>query len=222
MLPESGVESAPRVNREAAGLALPRTEFAQLALSVLQDVSAPYLVHHCIRTFLFGCLLGAAQKLEFNREIFFIACALHDLGLTEAHRGPLPFEIQGAQAAKTVLLKAGFPEESAELVWDGIAMHTLSLADFKRPEIGLVSAGASADVTGFGLDQLREEDIQDVLRKFPRLGMKEKFLGTCAEVAAAFPLAATRSFMRDIAERRVEGFKPPNICDRIAASPFEE
>jgi hypothetical protein len=217
-LPEPHSESVHVMHREAVGIALPQTEFAQLALATVQDVSAPYLVHHCMRTFFFGCLLGRGQKLEFDREIFFVACALHDLGLTQAHRGSLPFELEGAEAAKTILLRAGFPERSADLVWDGIAMHTLTLADFKRPEIRLVSAGAAADVTGFGLDQIREEDVRDVLLNFPRLGMKGMFVGTCAEVAAAFPLAATRSFMRDIAERFVEGFEPPMIQRNAVAS----
>lgn len=108
------------------------------------------------------------------------------------------------------------------MVWDAIAMHPLVLAEFKRPEIALVAAGAGADVVGAGLGAVAAEDRAAVVRAFPRLGFKHAFVATCAGVAARYPRGATRSFMRDIAEREVPGFHPPNICDAIAAAPFEE
>lgn len=205
-----------------AGVTLPDTEVAQLAFLTAQRVSPPYLTNHCVRTYLFGSLLANAKRLRIDSEVFFLACMLHDLGLTEHYAGPLPFEIEGAILAKAILKDAGYSPRKAEIVWDGIAMHTQTIADFKRPEIRFVSAGASADVTGLGIGDLDAEDVTDVLRHFPRLNMKQAFVNTCADIVQRYPAGAGRSFMRDIGERCVPGYQPVSICDRIETSPFPE
>lgn len=210
------------VLQDTAGITIPDTDFTRLAFALLRDAAPAYLINHSVRTFLFGALLAKSQGLPFDREMLFLACILHDLGLTPEFEGPLPFEIEGAQRAKSALLAAGYSSERAEVVWDGIAMHTQAIADFKRPEIMLVSAGASMDVTGYGLEQLAPDEIRDVLALYPRLKMKIRFIEDCARVAQRFPAGANRSFMRDVAERHVGGFRPSNICDRIDSSAFVE
>jgi hypothetical protein len=89
--------------------------------------------------------------------------------------GPLPFEIQGAEAARKLLLTAGLDARTAEVVWDAIAMHPLAISGFKRPEIALVAAGASADVFGVDLDKVDSSKVAEVLVAFPRLAFKREF-----------------------------------------------
>ena len=48
------------------------------------------------------------------------------------------------------------------MVWDAVALHT-SRGIVKRPEIALVSAGAGADVVGFGVEQLPKEAVAQVI-----------------------------------------------------------
>jgi hypothetical protein len=70
------------------------------------------------------------------------------------------FEVDGADASVEFLKASGVPHESVEIVWDAIALHSPSsrgIAERKRPEIALVSAGAGADVAGFGVDRLPKE-----------------------------------------------------------------
>jgi hypothetical protein len=222
---DQGLNRSANVHRwrdRVAGITLPDTEYTRLAYAAVRRASPEYLVNHCFRTFLLGCLIAQRRCLEADEEIVFISSMLHDLGLTELHRGSLPFEIQGANHAKALLVKSGFSLEKAEIVWDGIAMHTQMIAEFKRPEIMLVNAGASADVIGFGIQELTPEQTADVLERFPRLGMKLNFVAGCAEVVRQFPSAATRSFMRDIGERHVPHCHFTNICDRIASAPFPD
>jgi len=157
-----------------------------------------------------------------DREIFFLACALHDLGLTPKYAGNLPFEIQGAQAARRILESAGLTPDKSQVVWDGIAMHLHAMSDFKPPEISLVGAGAGADVVGGGIEKLAREDVQAVLTAFPRLEFKQRFVQNCSEIANKYPGAAKRTFMRDIAERTNPAYHVSNICDAIKASPFVE
>jgi hypothetical protein len=205
-----------------AGITAPDSRFVQIAIEEACDCLEPFLFNHSARTFYLGALLGDAQKLQADLEILFIACMLHDLGLTPRHEGELPFEIQGAQAANSLLSKAGFQQDKCEIVWDGIAMHTHPIADFKRPEISLVGAGAGSDVTGADISLLRPSDIEAVVHAFPRFDFNKAFVSCCAETVRKFPKAAGRSFMRDIGERMVHGFSPSNICDRITTSPFDE
>lgn len=85
------------------------------------------------------------------------------------------FELDGADAAAEFLKGKGVPQESVEVVWHAVALHSPSsrgIAERKRPEIALVSAGAGADVIGFGVDQLPNEAVAQVVAAFPRMGFK--------------------------------------------------
>lgn len=206
--------------KTVAGIALVDSKIARLATELARDTSPEYLFNHAARTFLFGALIGNASNLKFDSEILYLACILHDLGLTERFAGPLPFEIQGAQAARTFLTGNGLPNDQANVVWDGIAMHPFAMASFKQPEIALVSVGAGADVVGSDLEKIPESAKAAVVNAFPRLNFKHAFVKTCAGVVRQFPRGASRSFMRDIGERNVKQFHPTNICDLIEEAPF--
>lgn len=50
-------------------------------------VSPTFLCHHCMRTFLFGNLLGQRDGLRCDRELLYLGAVMHDLGLTERFDG---------------------------------------------------------------------------------------------------------------------------------------
>jgi hypothetical protein len=208
--------------RKIAGIPIVDTMIAKAANALTQGASPPYLYNHALRTYLFGALIGRAAKLKFDEELLYLACVLHDLGLTQQFMGTRPFEIEGAIAAEKFLRQQGLSFVKAAVVWDGIAMHPLAISQYKQPEIALVGAGAGADVVGAGLDGVSAADRDAVLQAFPRLGFKSAFVATCADVVKQHPAGAARTFMRDIGERDVPGFKPANICDAIERAPFSE
>jgi HD domain-containing protein len=205
-----------------AGVRIVDSSIARQATELSRDASPPYLFNHALRTFIFGSLIGKAMSMKFDQELLYLACILHDLGLTERFAGDQPFEIAGAQAAGKFLRDHHYSEERVNIVWDGIAMHPLAIGQFKRAEILLVGAGAGADVLGPPQDHVSESVKNEVIDSVPRMGFKEAFVQTCAEVVRRHPGSSGRTFMRDIAERNVSGFKPPNICDLIAKAPFKE
>jgi len=216
------VAPALRKMQVIAGVRIVDSRIAQQAGELSREASPPYLFNHALRTFIFGSLIGKAQSLKFDEELLYLACILHDLGLTERFAGDLPFEIAGAQAAGRFLLDHHYSEERVKIVWDGIAMHPLAIGQYKQAEIFLVGEGAGADVLGPPPERVAENVKNDVIASVPRLGFKEAFVHTCSEVIRRHPSSAGRTFMRDIAERNVSGFKPPNICDLIATAPFKE
>jgi HD domain-containing protein len=215
-------EPSADLPREVAGIRLVDSKVAKEATQLLLESSPPYLFNHSVRTYLFGALLGKHAKSKWDEELLYLACMLHDLGLTERFADDLPFEIAGAEAARKFLEEREVSTERAGIVWDGIAMHPSAIALYKRPEIALVAAGAAADVVGSDISKIALATREQVLYTFPRLGFKKAFVRTCAEIARHHPRGAYRSFMRDIGEREVPGFFVPNICDAIAAAPFDD
>jgi len=205
-----------------AGIRLVDSAISQTATDLSRAESPPFLFNHAARTYLFGSLIGKSLALKFDAETLYLACILHDLGLTSRFEGDLPFEIQGAEAAKNFLQEHGYPANQAAIVWDGIAMHASLIGHFKQPEVQLVGEGAGADVIAPDPAHISKANVEEVLAAFPRLHFKSAFVATCADVVRRHPGGAGRSFMRDIGERRVEGFHPKNICDLIDKSPFTE
>jgi len=207
---------------DIAGVRLVDTKIAKIATELSRTSSPPYLFNHAVRTFLFASLIGRARKQSFDEEVLYLACILHDLGLTEQFQGDLPFEIQGAETAKRFLEEHAYANDKAAAVWDGIAMHPLLIGQFKAPEIALVGEGAGADVIGPDFSEIKKADVEAVLQAFPRLKFKSAFMQTCADVVRKHPKGASRSFMRDVGERYVPEFHPRNFCDLVAQAPFED
>ena len=213
---------AARLPPLVAGIRLVDSKIARRAVELAHLSYPPYLFNHAIRTFLLGSLAGRARTQRFDEEILFLACILHDLGLTERFQGDLPFEIQGAEAAKHFLEKSAYKPAGVETVWDGIAMHASAIGQFKRPEIALVGEGAGIDVLGPDFSRIKKTDVAEVVKAFPRMGFKVAFVQTCGEGVRSHAQSSSRSFMRDIGERYVQNFHPHNFCDLLAQSPFSE
>jgi HD superfamily phosphodiesterase len=95
---------------------IPDSTIAKEATELLLEVSPAFLANHCLRTFVFGDLLGQAANLNYDLEILYLGSLLHDLGLTERFDGTEPFEIDGANAAYAFLKEHGLPLEKAALV----------------------------------------------------------------------------------------------------------
>jgi HD domain-containing protein len=205
-----------------AGVRLVDSKIARLATDFSRSAYPPYLFNHAIRTFLFGSLVGRALGQAFDEETLYLACILHDLGLTEKFQGESPFEIQGAETARRFLEEQGYAKEKVGVVWDGIAMHASPIGQFKQPEIALVGEGAGADVIAPDFSQIKKSDVEEIVKAFPRLKFKDAFVKTCADVIRRHPRAASSSFMRDIRERYVPEFHPRNFCDRVVEAPFTE
>ncbi|MFD0473793.1 HD domain-containing protein [Nonomuraea thailandensis] len=138
---------------EHDSLPFPRTDLATAAMRHARDIEDPAIFNHSMRTYLFGRFIGEQQGqhpgLDYDDELLFLGCVLHDAGLGETALGDSeqPFDIDGADHAVTFLTGLGVPPERLEVVWDAIALHLHpDIALRKRPEIALVSAGAGFDL----------------------------------------------------------------------------
>jgi hypothetical protein len=208
---------------EVAGVKLPDSKLARDATDYVRGLSAPLVFNHVLRTYLFGELLGRAKGLNFDSELFYLGAVLHDLGQTERFMGKQRFEVDGADAAAAFLKDRGISAELIEVVWDAVALHTsIGIVERKRPEISLVSAGAGADVVGFGVAQLPREAVAQVIAAFPRPGFKKAYQKVMAEIVARKPETAMGNFLAGVGERYLAGYKAPNFCDLMDAAPFTD
>jgi hypothetical protein len=204
------------------GIIAPDTELTRKADALVQRVHNKALLNHVHRTWWFADFLGKQRGFKYDREVVYLAALLHDLGLTDAYGADQRFEVDGADAASRFLLDNGYSEAKAQLVWDGIALHSSAgIADRKQPEIALIFMGAHVDVMGLFIEEITPSLIDDTLALYPRVGMKAAFTQAIAEVARKKPHTAIGSGMGDVARRHIHGFDCPNVCDLIENAPFD-
>jgi len=89
----------------------PDSALANQARGYAEELCSPMLVAHSERTYCFGALLAARDGLKLDKELFYLGCILHDLGLSETHKDdPGSFEWVGADLARTFCLNNGLAE----------------------------------------------------------------------------------------------------------------
>jgi hypothetical protein len=209
--------------REIAGVRFPDSVLAQKAVDLAFRVSPAVVWNHVLRTFVFGALVGKAQRLRYDEELFFLASVLHDLGLTAEFRGAERFEVVGADAADAFLKDQGVNPERREIIWDAIAFHTsVGIASRKRPEIALVHIGAGVDVIGLELDRLPPAVVAETIEAFPRHDFKKTFFTAVVETIAQAPQSAAMTWMCEIANEHVPGCHCPSFASQLRATPFKE
>ena len=202
--------------------AIPDSEICQKATRLVREISLPFLCHHCIRTFLFGDLLGQRDGLKYDRELLYLGAVMHDIGLTERFDGEQRFEVDGADAARAFVLEHGLSDEKAEVVWDAIALHTsIGIAARKQPEIALVHLGAGADVLGMRISDIAPETVEQVIDEYPRLGFNQAMTELLASQVKRKPQAAF-TWLAEVGRCCVHGFISPNWNEMLAVSPFTE
>ncbi|MEU6720179.1 HD domain-containing protein [Nonomuraea sp. NPDC046802] len=163
-----------------SGLSFPATRVAKAARQLVTDAQRPYLRNHSLRSFLFARAVAAQDGRlagrDYDAEVMFLICALHDIGLTAHADTGRRFEVDGADFAARFLEKQGIIDGRVDTVWDGIALHTsFGIHDspvFTRcrpPEIVIAHTGIGLDLTG-GPDELPAGYADRVHAVYPRHG----------------------------------------------------
>ena len=152
---------------------LPDSEIASAAKQFVYDVSPAFVAHHSLRSYLYGRELAAAKGLrpgvDYDDELVFLSCMLHDLGVTEHANGDQRFEVDGADAAAEFLREHGVPEARVTTVWQAIALHTSAgLAHRFGAEQAITHLGIGADIVGADKHMLPSGFADRVHASWPR------------------------------------------------------
>lgn len=171
---------------------VPDSASALRAATLMQDVSAPWLVNHCMRTYLWGAILAQAGRIRFDEELFFVASALHDLGLTAQHacseHCAACFAVAGARAAAQLADESGWSLERRDRLSEAISLHLNVRVGLEHgAEAHLLHEGAALDVIGARMRELDPATVQAVLIRHPRLGFKAEIGEVLKDQARKMP-----------------------------------
>lgn len=177
---------------DATLLGLPTTEIATAAHALIAKVAPDVVYHHSMRSYLFARKLAAAQGLhtseDYDDELVYLSCLLHDLGATDHANGDQRFEVDGADAAMEFLRGHDMDETRARSVWNAIALHT---SDGLAPRFGTVAAaaqmGIGADILGRGRELLPPGYADEVHALLPRHDLGYVFADMIAQQVHANP-----------------------------------
>ena len=168
------------------------TELITLALDLATQHELPSILNHSIRTHQYA-LLHAAQLgiTDFDPELLYVACLLHDLGASDAFDGPQRFEVEAADVAAALIREAGLPESDADQVWQAIALHTSpGIAERRGAVPRLTRLGVRTDFFTLDLD---DETRAAVEREHPRLNLDGDLEGAIVAQALRQPEKARGS-----------------------------
>jgi hypothetical protein len=159
----------------------PDTRMAQEAEIFARETHAQDLLSHGYRTYYFGAILASYGRLKYDKELFFTAALLHDIGLTESRAVPLAaccFGVSGGLQVHEFLLGKGHSPEKALIVGDAISAHlNLHLPVREYGEVAaLVAKGAVCDLFGFGKRRVNANFTKDLLRAYPAGNMHDALL----------------------------------------------
>jgi predicted HD phosphohydrolase len=159
--------------RSAATWSFPDSEISTAALALMLQNSPEFIANHNQRSYVFARELAAAKGLragaDYDDELVFLACVLHDLGITDYGKGTQRFEVDGADAAARFLREHGLPESDITIVWQSIALHTsLGLAHRFGTDQAITHWGISVDVDGREKDLLADGFADRVHATWPR------------------------------------------------------
>lgn len=172
-------------------------------------VSPAFLLNHCIGGYVFGAALGARDKVRFDRELLFLACAMHDLGLTPEHDGSGDFELEGARSAAAWMTDRGECVERAAIIHEAIALHTsIDRASHAGPEAKLTHLGVGTDIIRVRAADFRGADLGRVVERWPRHDFTRRFPPLIHEQARRKPHC------------RIAGPLALGFSAKITAAPF--
>jgi hypothetical protein len=174
-------------------LELPDSDIARAAQGFVLDLGPAFVANHCMRSYLFARELAAVKGLrrdvDFDDELVFLGCILHDLGVTEHANGDQRFEVDGADAAAQFLRERGVPDDKIDTVWQAIALHTSAgLAHRFGTEHAVTQMGIAADVFGADRDLLPAGFADEVHESWPRHNLGYALSEAIARQIQANPL----------------------------------
>ncbi len=198
------VPSQTETLTDDAGLVtLPNTPLAVTALALVHGAESPAIANHSVRSFLFARLLaphiGLVAGEDFDEELLYLSCVLHDVGLSSLAKRNTRFEVDGADRAAEFLSGQGLEAPKVDAVWEAIALHNTAVIPERMGALtSLTYQGVAIDFGGvLGLPDSHlaavTTQIGAVIHEaYPRFDMATSVIDAVADHAASHPDNAPR------------------------------
>ena len=201
----------------------PDSDICSAALQLATDVSPAFVTNHCIRSYLFARELAATNGLragvDYDDELVFLSCLLHDLGVTDFGDGDQRFEVDGADAAASFLREHEVGEEAVQTVWQSIALHTsVGLAHRFGPVQSVSHLGITLDISGFDKHRLSAGFAERVHAAWPRHDLGYAIASAIAAAIRANPMKAPPFSFPAHLDQLINGGSSPTFLDLVSNS----
>ncbi|QFY06549.1 HD domain-containing protein [Nonomuraea phyllanthi] len=209
--------------------ALPDSSAARHAVEHVRSCESEPVANHSVRSYLFARLLAEHEGLkagaDFDADLLFFACVLHDLGTSPRAPGKQRFEVEGADMAVEFLTGHGYGVQETDLVWEAIALHTSPGIAERRGALASLTRGGVGGDFGIGVDFVTDAQGEAVHSSYPRLNMATVLVDDIVRHAARAPQAAARFTLAgelarergDLARERGD-LGAPTALERTAAA----
>ncbi|MEM8598905.1 MAG: HD domain-containing protein [Bacteroidota bacterium] len=154
---------------------VPDSPLAKAVEAHVEAVSPTWLAAHCARSFLWASLLAKRDGIVHDAELLYVACLLHDLGLTEHHEDTYDdvhcFAVEGAYAARDLGALQRWDAERRDRLAEAITLHLNVTVEVARgPEAHLLHEGTALDTAGARYHDLHGDTRDAVIDRHPRAG----------------------------------------------------
>jgi hypothetical protein len=154
--------------------ALPTTPLADRAVEHARACETEPVANRSLRSYLFAVLLaeheGLRPSADFDANLLFFACDLHDLGTPPVAGGTRRFEVDGADMAAKFLTDNGVDARGVDLVWEAIALNSSpGIAERRGALAYLTRRGVGIDF-GPGSEFITDAQGREVHSRCPGCG----------------------------------------------------
>ncbi|EAT11522.1 hypothetical protein HF888_12620 [Bermanella marisrubri] len=178
---------ASRKTVDLEALRTPDTHLVKQTEQLVGDRYTPVMYAHCQRTWQFAWVVARAFDIHFDEEAFYIACLMHDLGLTEpcchnvTDKG---FHVLGAEESARFLNGRGVERDRVRLVTEAIERHLHLGTNLRNsePESYLLKIGAHMDVIGSFAHYIESKNLASIHKSYPRSGFNQEIVKTINEL----------------------------------------
>jgi HD domain len=187
----------PRLPRRIGDIEVPQDDVSVASWEWIHRALPAYLVTHSVRAYCWGATIARREGWAFDRQVYWSASLLHDLGLVSIPRNTMCFEIEGAEFARRFLERHGLTAEAADRAAIAIILHMragVTLAD--GVESVLLDRATGLDVRGDGYDEVTDARPA-VMRQFPRGAFDRHFLDAIRREAERRPTCQSARLLHD-------------------------
>jgi HD domain len=194
-----------------ADVRVPDSVAAAEAERLARAESSPMLYGHALRSYFFAALLAARDQMDYDQELLYVGCVLHDIGLTPRFADPIrPFEHVSADTCAELAERHGWALPRRYRLHRAVVLHMApTLPPAEEAEVLLLEAGVACDVTGARSREVSARAVEELLARYPRAGFKREFPQLLRSEAARKPLTHAALLLQGLEER-------------IASAPFIE
>jgi hypothetical protein len=169
------VASTPPLPARIADLDVPGDDISLVTWQWAHRALPGYLLAHSVRAYAWGAAIARHEGWSFDGQVLWTASLMHDVGLTRTAMNTMCFEVEGAEIARTFLVRHGMDAGAAERAAIAIILHMrpdVTLDD--GVEAVLLDRATGLDVRGIGFELV--DDVRPaVTAAFPRGAFDRRF-----------------------------------------------